>query len=69
MVNGLYSQNSPYAQQLRQSLAAKDAAAGRRSQYANREVQLQSNLAHMASQQIPTMYEMQMGQNQLQNQI
>lgn len=67
-LQGLYSQNSPYAQQLRQSLAAKDAAAGRRSQYANREVQLQSNLAHMASQQIPAMYQMQIGQNQLQNQ-
>ena len=66
-LQGLYSQNSPYAQQLRQSLAAKDAAAGRRSQYANREVQLQSNLAHMASQQIPAMNQMQMGISNLQN--
>lgn len=42
---GMYSPNSPYAQQLRQTLERKDAAAGRRSQYGPREVQLMAALA------------------------
>lgn len=44
-LSGLYSNNSPYAQQLRQELERKDAAAGRRSQYGGRETQLQAMLA------------------------
>jgi len=44
-LQGLYGQNSPYAQTLRQQLERKDAAAGRRSQYGPREVQLQAALA------------------------
>ena len=54
-LQGLYSQNSPYAQQLRQALARQDAAGGRRSQYGPREVELQARLAQMASNQIPAM--------------
>ena len=41
----MYSPNSPYAQQLRQTLERKDAASGRRSQYGPREVQLMAALA------------------------
>lgn len=67
-LQGLYSQNSPYAQQMRRQLERSDAARGLRSQYGRREVELQAKLAGMASQQIPAMYQMQMGQNQLQNQ-
>jgi len=44
-MSNLYSQNSPYAQQLRQELERKDAASGRRSQYGGRETQLQAMLA------------------------
>lgn len=40
----LYSPNSPYAQQLQQTLARKDAAAGRRSQYGPRATQLAAAL-------------------------
>ena len=41
----MYGPNSPYAQQLKQALARKDAAAGRNSQYGTREVELQARLA------------------------
>lgn len=44
-LSDLYSSNSPYAQQLRQELERKDAASGRRSQYGQRETQLQAMLA------------------------
>lgn len=49
----LYGQNSPYAQALRQQLERKDAAAGRRSQYGPREVELQARLAQLYSQNAP----------------
>lgn len=52
-LSGMYGQNSPYAQQLRQQLARQDAAAGRRSQYGTREVELQARLAGMANQAAP----------------
>ena len=57
-INGLeslFSQNSPYATQLRQQLERRDAAAGRRSQYGNREVELQAALATQASRMAPTL--------------
>jgi hypothetical protein len=59
----LYSQNSPYAQMLRQQLQRKDAAGGRRSQYGPREVELQAKLAQMASGQIGAMSQLQQRQN------
>lgn len=62
-LQGLYSQNSPYAQQMRQSLQRRDAAGGRRSQYGPREVELQAKLAQMASSQIPAMNQLQQRQN------
>ena len=46
----MYGPNSPYAQQLRQALARKDAAAGRNSQYGTREVELQARLAGLQGQ-------------------
>ena len=49
-LESLYGQDSPYAKQLQQTLAAKDAAAGRNSQYGQRSVQLQADLASHASQ-------------------
>lgn len=58
-LQSLYSQNSPYAQALRQQLQRQDAAGGRRSQYGPREVELQARLAQMASSQIPAMSQLQ----------
>lgn len=49
-LSNMFGPNSPYAQQLRQQLERKDAAAGRRSQYGPREVQLQAMLADKAAQ-------------------
>lgn len=49
MFTGMYGQNSPYAQTLRQNLDRRDAAAGRRSQYGPREVELQAKLADQTS--------------------
>lgn len=43
-INQMYAPNSPYAQQMAQTLARQDAAAGRNSQYGNRAVQLAAAL-------------------------
>jgi hypothetical protein len=67
-LQGLYSQNSPYSQALRQQLERRDAAGGRRSQYGPREVELQAKLAQMASNQIPAMTNLMQMQNQQRNQ-
>lgn len=48
-LDSMYGQNSPYAQQLKQTLARKDAASGRNSQYGPREAQFQAALADKAS--------------------
>ncbi len=45
---GMYAPDSPYAKQLAQQLARKDAASGRNSQYGPRAVELQARLAAMA---------------------
>lgn len=66
-LQNMFSQNSPYAQQLRQQLSRRDAAAGRRSQYGPREVELQAKLAQMAAGVAPHI--MQGRQNQFQNQM
>lgn len=52
---GLFGQDSAYAQALRQKLERADAKAGRASQYGPREVQLQAKLAEMASGQTKTL--------------
>ena len=51
-LNQLYSPNSPYAQQLRQQLERRDAAAGRRSQYGPRETELAAKLTQLQSGQL-----------------
>lgn len=52
-LQSLFSPNSAYAKQMEQTLARKDAAAGRRSQYGPREVELQARLAELNSRNAP----------------
>lgn len=52
-LEGLFGQNSSYAQAMRQQLERRDAAAGRRSQYGPREVELQAALAGNAARLQP----------------
>jgi len=68
-LQGLYSQNSPYAQQLRNNLAAKAAQGGHRSDIGAREVQLQAALADKAASMTPSLYQMQQGRNLLDNSL
>ena len=49
----LYNPNGAYAQQLGQQLARRDAAAGRRSQYGPRQVELMARLADLNSRNAP----------------
>jgi len=51
----MYGPNSAYAKQLEQTLARKDAAAGRNSQYGPRAVQLQAALADKQAQAAQSM--------------
>lgn len=48
-INQLYSPDSAYAKQMQQSLARKDAAAGRNSQYGSRAVELAAALTQAKS--------------------
>lgn len=57
-LQGLYGQNSSYAQAMRQQLERRDAAAGRRSQYGPREVELQAALAGNASKLAPSLQQL-----------
>jgi len=52
-LDALYGPTSPYAAQLRQRLEREDAAAGRRTQYGPREVELQARLADAYSRAAP----------------
>lgn len=65
-LSNMYGPNSPYALQLRQALARKDAAAGRNSQYGPREVELQARLAGLQGQNAQTIGTLQ-GQQQSSN--
>lgn len=49
-INQEFATNSPYAQQMQQTLARQDAAAGRNSQYGNRAVQLAAALTQARAQ-------------------
>jgi hypothetical protein len=49
-IDQMYAPNSPYAQQMQQELARKDAAAGRNSQYGSRAVQLAAALTQGKAQ-------------------
>lgn len=66
-LQSMYGSNSPYAATLRQELNRRDAAAGRRSQYGPREVELQAALAKAASGVAPSI--MQGQQNQFNNRV
>lgn len=54
-LSGLFGPNSAYAQQLEKNLSRHDAATGRRTQFAPRQVELQARLAEMAARQAPTL--------------
>ena len=54
-LTGLYGPGSAYEEQLRKELMRRDAAAGRRSQYGPRAVELQARLAGLASGQAGTL--------------
>lgn len=57
-LQGLYGQDSSYAQAMRQQLDRRDAAAGRRSQYGPREVELQALLAGNAARLAPSLQQL-----------
>ena len=61
----LYSNNSPYATQLRNKLTAQAAATGRRSNLAGRETQLQASLADKYASILPQLTSMQNQQNSM----
>lgn len=63
-LQGLFGPDSPYAQQMRQTLSRKDAAAGRRSQYGPREVELQARLAELNSRNAPQLAQLYNAQDQ-----
>lgn len=66
-LQGLYGQNSSYAQALRQQLERRDAAAGRRSQYGPREVELQAALAGNATKLAPSLQQLYSQKNMVNN--
>jgi hypothetical protein len=63
----LFSPNSPYAQQMRQRIERKDAAAGRRSQYGPREAQLAAMLSERQAATFPQQMQYQKGIGGLEN--
>ena len=69
-LQNMFTQNSPYAQQLRAKLNAQAAASGRRSNVAGRETQFQAMLAEKAASTLPQIANMQnsLMQNQFQMQ-
>lgn len=54
-LSDMFGPNSAYAKTLKQELERKDAAAGRRSQYGAREVELQAKLAQLQAQSAPNL--------------
>lgn len=66
-LESMFGADSPYAQTLGKQLARRDAAAGRRSQYGPREVELQARLAEMNSRNAPTIQNLINGENQARN--
>lgn len=58
-LQNMFTQNSPYAQQLRAKLNAQAAASGRRSNTAGRETQFQAMLAEKAASTLPQIANMQ----------
>lgn len=68
-LNSLYSPNSPYAQQLQQTLLRHDAASGRRSQVGPRSVELQARLADLNSRNAPMLAQLYGNQQNNQGQM
>ena len=66
---GLYKPGSAYEEQLRKELARRDAAAGRRSQYGPRSVELQARLAEMATRNAPALAQIYTQQGNAQNNV
>jgi hypothetical protein len=66
-LQGLYSNNSPYATQLRNTLNAQAAQKGRRSNVAGREVQLQAALADRYAQVQPNLMALNQARGGLRN--
>ncbi len=66
-LQGLYGQNSPYAAQLRNTLNAKAAQSGRRSNVAGRETQFQAMLADRAASMAPTLMQLNQARGSLKN--
>jgi hypothetical protein len=66
-LQGMFGQNSAYAQNMRNTLMAKAAQGGHRSDIGGREVQLQAALAQHAAGLMPAMMQMQNSQQGLQN--
>lgn len=62
-LQSLFSGDSPYAQQMRQRLERKDAAAGRRSQAGTREVELAARLAELNSRNAPMLNQLTTSRN------
>lgn len=54
-IKDLFGNDSAYAENLRNELQRRDAAAGRRSQYGPRAVELQAKLAELAARQTPSL--------------
>lgn len=63
-LQGMFGQDSSYATTMRNQLNRRDAAAGRRSQYGPREVELQAKLAEMGQRNAPQLAQLYQGQNQ-----
>lgn len=68
-LQGLYGQNSPYATQLRNTLNAKAAQSGRRSNVAGRETQFQAMLADRYAQVQPNLFALNQAKGQLNNSL
>lgn len=68
-LQNLFTPNSPYAQQMRQRLERQDAAAGRRSQYGTREVELAAKLAEMQARQAPQLQSLYNEENAARNRM
>jgi len=68
-LQGLYGQNSPYATQLRNTLNARAAQTGRRSNVAGRETQFQAQLADKYASLQPTLLDLNQAKGKLNNSL
>lgn len=66
-LSGLFAPDSAYATQMQQQLDRRDAAAGRRSQYGSRAVELQAALAQQAARSAPQLQQLYGQQQQNRN--